>query len=59
MTVMVTGIAVAQKTHCCLFMSRMSAVFMPKSEETKDRGRKITVTVVNTNTAASWRSLLD
>ena len=57
-TMIVTGIAVAQKIHCLVSMLRMSYVFMPKSEEMKDKGRKIIVTTVKTRIAASWRSLV-
>lgn len=51
--------AEAQKAHCGLDMSRMSEVFMPKKEETKDRGRKMMVTMVKMRMAPSWRSRLD
>lgn len=59
MTMIVTGTAQSQKIHCCLSMFRMSTVFIPKTDETKDIGRKTTVTVVKTSIAASLRSLLD
>lgn len=59
MTSTVHGIAQAQKSHCGVFMLRMSAVFMPKTDATNERGRKMIVTVVKTRMAASCRSLLD
>lgn len=59
MTRTVSGTAVAQKSHCRISKLRMSAVFMPKMDDTNDRGRKTIVTVVKTRMAASWRSLFD
>ena len=52
----VSGIAAAQKAHCGVDMPRISEVFMPKKEETKERGRKIIVTMVKMRMAPSWRS---
>jgi hypothetical protein len=48
MTIAVTGIATAQKTHCPLFMSRTSFTFIPKMLETVDIGRNMMVTIVKT-----------
>lgn len=45
--VAVTGSAMAQKSVWSLFISRMSVVFIPKTEDTKDSGKKIIVTNVN------------
>ena len=52
-TAMVTGMALAQKTHWRLSIFRMSAVFIPNTEKTKESGRNITVTAVKTSIAAS------
>lgn len=58
-TIRISGIAEAQKTHCGVEMSRMSEVFIPKKDETKDRGRKMMVTMVKMRMALSWRSRFD
>lgn len=42
----VTGSAIAQKSVWSLFMSLISEVFMPNTEATKERGRKMIVTSV-------------
>lgn len=44
--VMVTGSAIAQKSVWSLSMSLISEVFMPNTEATKERGRKMIVTSV-------------
>ncbi len=46
-TIAVTGSAIAQKSDWSVFMLRTSEVFIPKTEATNDRGRKIMVTRVN------------
>lgn len=54
----VRGIAMAQNKVEELPMSLMSVVFIPRNEVTKDRGRKITVTIVKTMIALPWSSSL-
>lgn len=44
----VTGIAVAQNSHCDFSISLTSAVFMPKMLDTVDIGRNMMVTMVKT-----------
>ncbi len=52
-TTIVNGMAHTQKSHCEWLKFRMSKVFMPKTEATKDNGRNTIVTVVKTRIAAS------
>lgn len=44
----VTGIAVAQNSHCVLSISLTSAVFIPNMLDTVDIGRNMMVTMVKT-----------
>lgn len=44
----VTGIAVAQNSHCVFSIPLTSAVFMPKMLDTVEIGRKMMVTMVKT-----------
>ena len=52
----VRGMAIVQNSDDELPMSRISVVFIPRNEVTKESGRKITVTIVKTMIALPWSS---
>lgn len=53
---MVQLAAETQKTHCVSSMPRTSAVFIPNTLATNDRGRKMMVMMVKTTVALSRQS---
>lgn len=49
----VTGSAIVQYSHCPTSISRISAMFIPKTDAIVESGRKTTVTIVNAYIASS------